>query len=88
MDIEISTTLADGLPCIARGIYYQGSPASYCRHIGTWDPPEPECVEDIEVFWPKPSRAGKLYPMRKELTSADMEKLEQDLLDHISWSLF
>lgn len=78
-EIEISTTLADGLPCIARGTYYPGCAATYDRYLGTWDPPESTYIDDIEVFWPKPSRTGKLYPMHKELTAADLEKLEDDL---------
>ena len=51
--LEIQTTIRGGLPVIARGTYQRGFAGTHL------DPPEPECIEDIEIFW-MPRRRERL----------------------------
>ena len=72
--IEIRTTIRGGLPVIARGIYQSG-------FSGTpWQPPEPECIESIELFW-MPRLREKLRACSIELTEAELDRIEQEMLE-------
>lgn len=73
--IEIETTIRNGLPVIARGIY---RPA---YHAGWWSPSEPEMIEDLEIFW-KPRRSTrKLRPCPVEMTNFDAARIEREMLE-------
>ena len=72
--IEIQTTIRGGLPVIARGTYQPGFAGTHL------DPPEPEMVEDIELFW-MPRRREKLRPCSIEPTEAELDRIEQEILE-------
>lgn len=72
--IEIQTTIRGGLPVIARGRYQRGYPGTW------WEPAEPETVEDIELFW-MPRRREKLRPCSIEPTDAELDRIEQEMLE-------
>ena len=72
--IEIQTTIHRGFPVVARGRYVKGFP-------GTWDdPPEPEMIEDIAVYYPR-GKNGKLRPCPWDLTDAEIDRIEREMLD-------
>ena len=72
--IEIQTDIRNGLPIIARGNYQPG-------FAGTmWQPPEPEMVEDIELFW-MPRRGEKLRPCSIEPTESEIKRIELEMLE-------
>ena len=83
--IECETTIRGGLPVVAVGVYVPPDPGS---RWGPWPcPPEPECVEDVEVFWPRrypkrhPLRIPPLRPVPDHLVSKDdLEHVEEALL--------
>jgi hypothetical protein len=56
--------------------YYKGYPGSY------WEPPEPECVEVIEVL------IGKKLDVLSYLHHDTIDRIEQEALDHIKAQLF
>ena len=72
--IEIETTIRGGLPVIARGRHCRG-------YAGTrWQPPEPEGVEDIEIFWlTRPFE--KMRPCSIDPTEAEIDRIEREMLD-------
>ena len=72
--IEIQTTIRGGLPVIAQGNYQRGFAGTY------WDPPEPEMVEDIELFW-MPRLGEKLRPCSIEPTESEIDRIEREMLE-------
>ena len=44
------------------------------------DPPEPECIEDVELFW-MPRRRERLRPCSIEPTEAELDQIEQEMLE-------
>ena len=72
--IEIRTTIRGGLPVIARGTYQRGFSGTHL------DPPEPECVESIELFW-MPRGREKLRPCSIDPTEAEIDQIEQEMLE-------
>ena len=72
--IEIKTTIRRGLPVIARGRYCRGFAGTY------WQPPEPEMVEDIELFW-LARRGENLRACSIDPTAAEIDRIEREMLD-------
>ena len=72
--IEIRTTIRGGFPVIARGTYHPGFSGTHL------DPPEPECIESIELFW-MPRLGEKLRACSIDPTEAELDQIEQDMLE-------
>ena len=80
--IECETTIRGGLPVVAVGVYVPPDPGS---RWGPWPcPPEPESVEDVEVFWPRRGGALRHIPDRPVpdhlVSKDDLERVEEALL--------
>ena len=77
--IECETTIRGGLPVVAVGVYVPPDPGS---RWGPWPcPPEPESVEDVDVFWLRRGRGGALRRIPDYLVSDDdIEHVEEALL--------
>ena len=66
--LTIGTTIKGGLPVLARGRYVRGWAGTHL------DPPEPECVEDVELTFLDGSA------VKFDVTEADMERVEEAML--------
>ena len=69
--IEIHTTIRNGLKVIARGSGYQRGFKG-----DRTDPPEPECYEEIDLFWPGGYRVQGI-----EMTEDDRDRINRELLE-------
>ena len=84
MEVEIHTTIRNGLPVMARGRYKPG--ANYIPEpgggIGVICPGWSECVEDIEIFWRKmPRRAIPAHL----ITPDDEERIEGEMTEQVRY---
>ena len=72
--IEIRTIIRGKLPVIARGRYQRGFAGTHL------DPPEPECIEDVELFF-IPRRGEKLRSCSIELSEWELDQIKQEILE-------
>ena len=78
--MTIQTTIRNGLPVLARGRYIARDPGCYWGDYPY--PPEPECFEDIEIFWmPRNLTTQAPRPCSLELSDMDRERVSDALLN-------